>query len=290
MYKKGGGRKIAALFAFTDMKPTQEQLDQIIPLYQKYGNGAPIAKELGITLYMIYKHLRANGIEPKKNGAWQQKADLQTVIDMYQSGQSTTQIAKALKMDATSVWERLDNAGIKMRTKIEGMVSSGYKRRGPDDEIVAMYMSGKNAMQIARHYGLKDSTTILEVLHKHDIKIEVHAERCPAWRGGKLALNKMIRNCAKYVNWRNEIFKERNYTCELTEQRGGKLNVHHIKPLSTLISEFQLQHPNLSSQEEQLAAIEAFAPFWDKTNVIVVTKDAHRKIHMELSLPEVSNV
>lgn len=294
MYKKGGSRKTAALFHFRTMKPTQEQLDQIIPLYQQYGNGAPVAKQLGITTYMVYKHLRANGIEPKKNGQWQQKVDLQTIVDMYQSGMSTTQIASKLKMDATSVWERLNNSGIQLRDRGDAMAKSrwGGKKRGTDQEVIALYISGMNCKQISDYYGLKNSRAeIARVLHKHDIKIEVHAERSPHWKGGKLALNKMIRNCAKYVNWRNEIFKEHDYTCELTGQRGGKLNVHHIKPLADLISEFQLQHPaGFASQDDQLRAIEDFQPFWDKANVMVVTKDAHRKIHMELSLPEAHNV
>jgi DNA invertase Pin-like site-specific DNA recombinase len=273
-------------------KMTVDKIPQIIELYKRYGTGEKVAKELDITLYMVYKHLRANGIEPKKNGQWQQKVDLQTVIHLYESGMSTTQIAKRFNMSATSVWERLHNAGIQLRDNIEGMVAVGYKKRGPDEEILKMYQDGMNAAQIARSYGLKDQKTILEVLHKHNIKIEIHAERSPHWKGGKLKLNKMVRNCAHYINWRSEIFAECDYTCAITGQRGGKLNVHHIKPLADLLDEFILASPNdFVSQDDHLRAIEEFEPFWDKTNIIVVTEETHHQIHSnDISVLDIQEV
>lgn len=266
-------------------KLTQDQIDKIIQLYHQYGNGAKVAQEVGCTLYMVYKHLRANGIEPKKNGDWQQKVDLPTMIDMYQSGMSTTQIAEQYDMNAVSIWERLKNAGVQLRDRVQGQVLAGYKKRGSDEEVIALYNAGMNCADICVHYGLSKGsrTEIAKVLHKNGIKPEVHGERSPHWRGGKLALNKMVRNCAKYINWRNKVFQERDYTCEITGERGGKLNIHHIKSLSELLDEFLNIYPeDFESQEARLQAIEAFEPFWDKTNVVVITEEVHRGIHLGL--------
>ena len=47
-------------------KMTVEKATKIVELYEKYGTGEKVAKELDITLYMTYKHLRMNGIEPRK--------------------------------------------------------------------------------------------------------------------------------------------------------------------------------------------------------------------------------
>jgi len=269
-------------------KMTEEKATRVVELYKKYGTGERVAKELDVTLYMVYKHLRMNGIEPKKNGSWQQKADAQAMVDLYQQGQSITQIAEQFKMAPSSVWERLTHAGIELRSRVEGLVAVGYKKRGADEEIIKMYQDGMNAMQIAKHYGLKYQDTICEVLHKHNIKIEIHGERSPHWKGGKLELNKMVRNCAKYVNWRDEIFRASDYTCEVTGQRGDRLNVHHKKTLAELLDDFMQANPNgFTSQEERLAAIESFDPFWDKDNVMVVTEKVHQSMHSSVSVLDI---
>lgn len=265
-------------------KMTAEKASRVVELYQKYGTGVTVAEQLDVTLYMVYKHLRLNGIEPKKNGTWQQKADMQIMADLYLGGKSLTQIALQLNMNPGSICERLQNAGIPLRDKVEGQVLAGYKKRGSDEEIIVLYNSGMNCKQISDHYGLKNSKAeIARILHRHGIKPEVRGERSPHWKGGKLELNKMVRNCAHYVNWRTEIFKDRDYTCEITGQRGGKLNVHHKKPLAELLDEFMVVYPNVfASQEARLKAIETFQPFWDKANVLVVTEEMHRQIHTNL--------
>lgn len=40
------------------------------------------------------------------------------------------------------------------------------------------------------------------------------------------------RKTAKYKNWRDEVFKRDNFTCQKCGQVGGVLNAHHIKPFS----------------------------------------------------------
>jgi len=49
------------------------------------------------------------------------------------------------------------------------------------------------------------------------------------WKGGITPKNKAIRDSAKYLNWRKKIFKRDNWTCQECKQRGGDLEVHHIK-------------------------------------------------------------
>jgi 5-methylcytosine-specific restriction endonuclease McrA len=53
-----------------------------------------------------------------------------------------------------------------------------------------------------------------------------------------------------------EIIKERNYTCEVTGELGGKLSVHHLNGVST--------------NKDRI---------FDRTNVIVVKKDIHLRFH-----------
>jgi len=52
------------------------------------------------------------------------------------------------------------------------------------------------------------------------------------WQGGKTPENKRRRNQKELRDWRNEIFKRDNWTCQICFKRGGKLNADHIKPWS----------------------------------------------------------
>jgi len=50
----------------------------------------------------------------------------------------------------------------------------------------------------------------------------------PMWKGGKQQKIRP-RNTKKYYNWRKNVFKRDNYTCQVCGQYGGKLEAHHIK-------------------------------------------------------------
>jgi len=50
------------------------------------------------------------------------------------------------------------------------------------------------------------------------------------WRGGVTSEDKKIRRSNDYDEWRDNILKKDDYTCAMCGQRGGKLEVDHIKP------------------------------------------------------------
>jgi len=52
------------------------------------------------------------------------------------------------------------------------------------------------------------------------------------WKGGLTKKSKIIRNSAKYRNWRKSIFERDNFTCQICDKTGGDLNADHIKPFS----------------------------------------------------------
>ena len=52
------------------------------------------------------------------------------------------------------------------------------------------------------------------------------------WKGGVSSENHLLRNSARYKNWRSDIFKRDKYTCRSCNKTGGKLNAHHIKKFS----------------------------------------------------------
>lgn len=63
------------------------------------------------------------------------------------------------------------------------------------------------------------------------------------WKGGITPTNISFRTSRDYLVWRAAVMLRDNYTCQDCGERGGKLNVHHIKPFS-LYPELRLSIDN----------------------------------------------
>jgi len=254
--------------------------DQVIELYKQCGNGGLVAKQLGLTNYKVYAILRKNGIEPKKVGG-KEKATIEQMTQAYNNGLSCTQVARQFGLTSPSVVERLQNAGIHLRSKQEALELCGHTKikRSDEQKVIDLYEEGLSYRDIACLY---DSTTrcVERVLKKHSIEPRDNfGSNNPAWKGGKVPLNKLIRNSQKYTDFVKHIMASRDYTCELTGQRGNRLNVHHIKPFSQLVDEFMIRYGHISDREQLMTTIETYTPFWEESNVLLVTEEEHKKIH-----------
>lgn len=59
------------------------------------------------------------------------------------------------------------------------------------------------------------------------------AENNGNWKGGITPENSLIRSSAEYKDWRTNVFKKDNYTCQSCGSCSGCLNAHHIKDFAT---------------------------------------------------------
>lgn len=94
----------------------------------------------------------------------------------------------------------------------------------------------------------------------------------PNWKGGINSLMKRIRLCFKYRQWRSDVFMRDNLTCQKCNIRGGKLNAHHIKSISSI-----LQYYEITTLEKALECEE----LWNVNNGITLHKKCHRNIHFK---------
>lgn len=69
--------------------------------------------------------------------------------------------------------------------------------------------------------------------HKAKIGLSRSGEKCNWWKGGIWnSQPQKDRKTVKYRRLRKEIFIRDDYTCQICKQKGGELNIDHIKPYS----------------------------------------------------------
>lgn len=56
------------------------------------------------------------------------------------------------------------------------------------------------------------------------------------WKGGITKENKRIRSTGKWKEWRKEVFKRDNYTCQECDKKGGYLHPHHPIPVKECLA------------------------------------------------------
>lgn len=69
-----------------------------------------------------------------------------------------------------------------------------------------------------------------------NLPIDVRKEKNPFWKGGISKTYKserqLLMETKEYKDWRTNVFRRDNYTCQECGSRGYKLNADHIKPFA----------------------------------------------------------
>lgn len=92
-------------------------------------------------------------------------------------------------------------------------------------------------------------------------------ELSPTWKGGIDYLNRQIRKCQKYNEWRNLVYIRDAFTCqECGNNSGGNLEAHNIELLSIIIKD-----NNITTIEEALNC----SKIWDINNGITLCEECH---------------
>lgn len=112
----------------------------------------------------------------------------------------------------------------------------------------------------------------------------------PNWKGGIKKLYNLIRDSEEYNNWRIEVFKRDNYTCQDCFKISiGNIEAHHKKHFAILLDEF-LQYYNQFSPIEDKETLVRLAinwlPFWDVENGKTLCYDCHHKKGNHIKCPK----
>lgn len=102
----------------------------------------------------------------------------------------------------------------------------------------------------------------------------------PCWQGGKTPIGKLIRQSLLNINWKKEVFKRDNYTCQECSKKGGKIEAHHIKGFSIILREFLQTYSQFSPIEDKDTLLRlsfSYDPFWNISNGKTLCKECHSK-------------
>lgn len=120
---------------------------------------------------------------------------------------------------------------------------------------------------------------------------DIYAMRCkscarkgknhPNFKGGKTKLYFRIRNSLESKIWRNRVFVRDNYICQKCNQVGGRIEAHHIKSFSNILSEFLKEYIQFSPIEHKEILVKLamkWKPFWEADNGRTLCEKCHKNI------------
>lgn len=227
--------------------------------------------------------------------------DEQEIIDKYEKGMSSRDIAKELGVSKGVILSRLNKNEVTMRTRITeedldvDYIKELYEtKRLSSREIASRYnchnqfiinVLKRNGVQVRKS---SSDYTKEEREKKYGMKGSDH----PNWRGGMTEVNGLIRNAIAYVSL--ECFKRDGFKC--VECGGGEheLHSHHIKSFSEIVSEIREEnglHDDLSTWDEKQRLVEMCAKdrrLLDVDNLLTYCADCHVEEHRRLK--EISEV
>ena len=170
-----------------------------------------------------------------------------------QSDEVRKKISETHKGKIPHIW--LNDSRIKLSNSTKGRVAWNKGKK----------MSKEFREKVAKsHLGLKQSK-------EHINKRIRRGNQSWNWKGGITPLTRLIRGCFKYRQWLSDIFTRDNFTCQICNQRGGKLSVDHYPKLFSEI----FKNNKINTLEEALECQE----FWDINNGRTLCWNCHKDIY-----------
>ena len=102
---------------------------------------------------------------------------------------------------------------------------------------------------------------------------------CPTYIDGRTSLAIMIHNLNEYKQWRTQVFKRDNYTCQECGKKEVYLEAHHLKSFSNILQEFLQQYNQFSPIEDKETLTRlaiTYEPFWNINNGKTLCKNCHK--------------
>lgn len=142
-------------------KLTDEQIAQIVPLYESGLLIREIAERFGVTPSAIQNRLSRSSVR-REHSHKLTKEERGEIVRRYQAGENAPQLATEYGITIAGVCWHLKKHGIETRL-------GGKLDRATRDSVGAMYAAGESANQIARKLGV-DQGAILGIMKRRGIQ------------------------------------------------------------------------------------------------------------------------
>lgn len=102
------------------------------------------------------------------------------------------------------------------------------------------------------------------------------------WRGGVCNINEMVRG-RLYSVWAKFILERDDYTCQLCGERGGKLDIHHVRTFTQIRDAVIDKHPelNLGEYEDREKLADLIIDAHELKDGVTLCRACHKKHHLE---------
>jgi len=100
----------------------------------------------------------------------------------------------------------------------------------------------------------------------------------PCWRNGRVSLSVRIRSLSEYEQWRTEVFKRDDYTCQDCGKSKCYVEAHHKILFAEILSKFLKVYDQFSPIDDKETLVRLamkYKPFWEISNGQTLCKDCH---------------
>lgn len=129
-----------------------------------------------------------------------------------------------------------------------------------------------NISDRVKRYGLRPKNWSHSSFSKQGLKKKYpggrYGDKSSNWKGGVTTLYNLIRESIRNKNWMKDCLFRDNFTCRFCGKKGGDLEIHHKKSLSSIIYENKI-----TSFEKALTC----ELLWDINNGETLCPDCHKK-------------
>jgi len=112
----------------------------------------------------------------------------------------------------------------------------------------------------------------------------------PRYIDGRTSIARRIRRLKEDENWRTEVFKRDNYTCQECFKRGSNLNSHHVNKFKYILSDFLKEYDQFSPIEDKDSLVRLaikYKPFWNLNNGKTLCTACHKLEHKNSTMCEI---
>jgi hypothetical protein len=249
-------------------------------------------------------------------------SSIEEAYALYQSGASLVEVGDKYGLCMEAVRRQFIRHGLVLRTKQEQQAlphvkeanRAGHVGRRPStatefkpglvphnhsgvstDLVVELYRAGKTAAAIGAEVGLSKPVVLkrleaagverrssVEMLRARNA--DGHRENRPNWKGGITCLQTVLRNSAEYDQWRAAVIERDDYTCQVTGQRGGRLQVHHLGVSFSTLLRRAVKDLGIAEvvPEHYPAILKAVMAGHTPAMGVTLTRHAHKDVHAGL--------